>query len=195
LKKEGINAELIKFLLRKKVKPACLQAGCYIVASKPREKSIMIKKEEIIEAQKAWGNAIVKIGSLRKNRTLYEKEAEVLIGKLYAVHEKKILFKPSKATIIQFRENMEAAKSYFIGGDKNFLEDKGFALHPWKKVRFKNSGIILEENRAIAMGNYFFTDLNNKEIKIEFTLGYFKNTNGEIKIDLHHSSFPYYQAK
>ena len=47
-----------------------------------------------------------------------------------------------------------------------------------------------EENRAIAMGNYFFTDLNGDEAKVEYTFGYTLK-NGQLKIDLHHSSFPY----
>ena len=48
---------------------------------------------------------------------------------------------------------------------------------------------ILEENRAIAMGNYYFTDLDGNEAKVEYTFGY-KLIDGSLKIDLHHSSFP-----
>ena len=40
------------------------------------------------------------------------------------------------------------------------------------------------------MGNYFFTNLEGQEIKVEYTFGY-KLVNNEIKIDLHHSSLPY----
>ena len=81
--------------------------------------------------------------------------------------------------------------SYFIAGDdRACTEDKGFAIQPWTKVRFENTGIILEEKRAIAMGNYFFTDLNGDEAKVEYTFGY--QLQGDVlKIDLHHSSFPY----
>ena len=43
------------------------------------------------------------------------------------------------------------------------------------------------------MGNYFFTDLNGVEAKVEFTFGY-KLVEGELRIDLHHSSFPYNPA-
>ena len=41
------------------------------------------------------------------------------------------------------------------------------------------------------MGNYYFTDFNDVETKVEFTFGYFKNKEGNLLIDLHHSSFPY----
>ena len=40
------------------------------------------------------------------------------------------------------------------------------------------------------MGNYFFTDLNGSEAKVEYTFSY-KLVNEKLKIDLHHSSFPY----
>ena len=76
------------------------------------------------------------------------------------------------------------------GDDRACQEDKGFAINPWTKVRFENNAIILEENRAIAMGNYFFTDLDGNEAKVEYTFGY-KLIEGQLKIDLHHSSFPY----
>ena len=58
------------------------------------------------------------------------------------------------------------------------------------KFDSKNTGITPEDERAIAMGNYFFTDLDGNEAKVEFTFGY-KLVGGELKIDLHHSSFPY----
>ena len=150
----------------------------------------MITKNEVLAAQKAWGNALVKIGSLKTNMVLCEKEAEIQIKKLYAVDEKEILFKPTKAAEIQFRPTLEAAKSYFIGGSEKYPKDHGFALQPWIKVRFENTGMILEEDRAIAMGNYYFTDLNEDETKVEYTFGYIKTDDG-LKIDLHHSSLPY----
>ena len=40
------------------------------------------------------------------------------------------------------------------------------------------------------MGNYFFTDLDGNEAKVEYTFGY-KLINGVLKIDVHHSSFPF----
>ena len=40
------------------------------------------------------------------------------------------------------------------------------------------------------MGNYFFTDLDGNEAKVEYTFGY-KLFEGELKIDVHHSSFPF----
>ena len=44
---------------------------------------------------------------------------------------------------------------------------------------------------ALAMGNYFFTDLNGNKTKVEYTFAYIKHDIGDLKIILHHSSLPY----
>lgn len=151
----------------------------------------MITKDQVIEAQEKWGNGVVKIGALKEKRTECEDFASSFLDDRYAFASSTVLFKPTKCEIEQFRPTKSEALSYFIAGeDRACNEDKGFAIQPWTKVRFENAGIILEEKRAIAMGNYFFTDLNGDEAKVEYTFGY-KLENGELKIDLHHSSFPY----
>ncbi|MFD2568130.1 hypothetical protein [Pseudotenacibaculum haliotis] len=151
----------------------------------------MITKEQVLDAQKEWGDGVVKIGSLKDNRSACEDFASDFLDKLYAFEVGLVSFKPTKCSIEQFRPTKPEALSYFIAGeDRACQEDKGFAIQPWTKVRFENSNLILEENRAIAMGNYFFTDLDGNEAKVEYTFGY-KLMDGTLKIDLHHSSFPY----
>ena len=151
----------------------------------------MITKEQVLSAQDNWGKGVVKIGSLKDNSTECEKFASEFLTELYSFGNGPVLFKPTKCEIEQFRPTQSKALSYFIAGENRACdEDKGFALQPWTKVRFENSNLILEENRAIAMGNYFFTDLSGNEAKVEYTFGY-KLIAGELKIDLHHSSFPY----
>jgi hypothetical protein len=151
----------------------------------------MITQNDVIQAQENWGKAIVRIGSLKDDPATCKTVTEGLISELYAFSRGPVLFKPTKASEIQFRITDEGARSYFIGGDNHFKEDHGFALQPWKKVRFVNAGLILEDDRALAMGNYFFTDLDDNEIKVEYTFGYIKDSEGDLKIDLHHSSLPY----
>ena len=51
--------------------------------------------------------------------------------------------------------------------------------------------VVLNVNHALAMGNYYFTDKNGKTVKVEYSFGYIKDNNGDLKINLHHSSFPY----
>jgi len=151
----------------------------------------MITKEQVLEAQNTWGEGVVKIGSLKYDRPECEAFASSFLDKLYAFELGTVLFKPTKCAIEQFRPTKAQALSYFIAGDDRACnEDKGFAINPWTKVRFENTDIILEDNRAIAMGNYFFTDLDGNEAKVEYTFGY-KLADGVLKIDLHHSSFPY----
>jgi hypothetical protein len=151
----------------------------------------MVTKEQVINAQNEWGQGVVKIGSLKVDRSSCESYTSEFLNKLYAYQVGSVLFKPTKCEIEQFRPSKSEALSYFIAGDDRACnEDKGFAINPWTKVRFENSGFILEENRAIAMGNYFFTDLDGNEAKVEYTFGY-KLVDGNLRIDLHHSSFPY----
>ena len=151
----------------------------------------MITKKQVLEAQEKWGSGVVKIGALKDNRSECESFASAFLDERYAFDTAEVLFKPTKCEFEQFRPSKAEALSYFIAGDdRACAEDKGFAIQPWTKVRFENSGMILEENRAIAMGNYFFTDLNGNEAKVEYTFGY-QLVDGDLRIDLHHSSFPY----
>ena len=151
----------------------------------------MITKEQVLDVQQKWGSGVVKIGSLKDRRAECEAFASEFLDDRYAFEGENVLFKPTKCEIEQFRPTKLEALSYFIAGDDRACnEDKGFAIQPWTNVRFENTGIILEENRAISMGNYFFTDLDGNEAKVEYTFGY-KLINGELKIDVHHSSFPF----
>lgn len=151
----------------------------------------MITKEQVLEVQEKWGNGVVKIGSLKDSRTECETFTSQFLDDRYAFEAGSVLFKPTKCEAEQFRPTKIEAFSYFIAGaDRACSEDKGFAIQPWTKVRFQNTGFILEEKRAISMGNYFFTDLNGIEAKVEYTFAY-KLIEGSLKIDVHHSSFPF----
>ena len=151
----------------------------------------MVTKEQVLDVQQKWGSGVVKIGSLKDRRAECEAFASEFLDDRYAFEWENVLFKPTKCESEQFRPTKLEALSYFIAGDDRACnEDKGFAIQPWTNVRFENTGIILEENRAISMGNYFFTDLDGNEAKVEYTFGY-KLIDGELKIDVHHSSFPF----
>lgn len=144
-----------------------------------------ISKAEVEAAQKGWGEGIVIIGKAKDPR----KAAIKHLDKFYAFDSGKVLFKPTLASVDQFRGTKKEALSYFVGQD--LAEDKGFALAPYTKVRWENEGIIIDSDSAMAMGNYYFTKTNGKEIKVEFSFGYVKDKNGKLKINLHHSSMPF----
>lgn len=148
-------------------------------------------KEDILQRQYDWGNGIIHIGKIFTEKGDYVKAAKEHIDALYGYSESKVLFKPTKATDPQFRQNKEEALSYFVGGNDNFPEDQGFALQPWGKVRFEVHGFIANINQAIIMGNYFFIDANGAETKVEYTMGFFRASDGSLKLNLHHSSFPF----
>ncbi len=150
-----------------------------------------ITKAEVLKAQKSWGDGLVNLGKTYTEGQDYKKAAETLVDNLYAYQTGQVLFKPTKASDIKFRTTKEGAVSYFIGHHKDFPEDKGFALEPWTKVRFKNAATYINGNVAMAMGKYFFTPQKGDEVKVEYTFGYVKNEDGRVKIVLHHSSLPY----
>ena len=151
----------------------------------------MTTKQQVLDAQTEWGSGVVKIGLLKENREECESFASDFLDKLYAFDKGDVIFKPTKCAIEQFRPTKLKALSYFIAGeDRACQEDTGFAIAPWTNVRFENAGILLEQDRALAMGNYFFTAVDGTEVKVEYTFGY-KLYDGSLKIDLHHSSFPY----
>ena len=46
-------------------------------------------------------------------------------------------------------------------------------------------------NYFLSMGNYFFEKEKNEFLKVEYTFGFIKINNNELRINLHHSSLPY----
>lgn len=144
-----------------------------------------LKKEDILNAQKEWAEAIVDIGKAENP----EITAQDIIDKLYGYDTGTVLFKPTLASDDPFRGTKEEALSYFVGG--SIAEDKGFALAPYTKVRFENEDIITQCNTALSMGEYYFTKTDGSEIKVEYSFGYIRDEDGNLKINLHHSSLPY----
>jgi hypothetical protein len=153
-----------------------------------------IKEAEVLSAQKKWGEGIVEIGKLAGSPAEATAKAESVISTLYGYKTGPVLFKPTKAAEKPFRLDPAAALSYFVSGNTAFPEDKGFALKPWTGVRFENNGVLLEGTTALAQGNYFFTDTDGKETKVEYTFGYFRDSAGQLRINLHHSSLPFKPA-
>ena len=150
-----------------------------------------MKIQEIEKAQEKWGKGIVKIGELKDSLKECRMFTINFINKMYDYENGIVQFKPTKASDFQFRGDVKAALSYFIGSDSDFSEDKGFALNPWVKVDFENNSINIINDIAIAMGNYFFTDNDGGKTKVEYSFVYKKNDIGDLKIILHHSSLPY----
>lgn len=150
-----------------------------------------ITQEQVLEAQKAWGDGIVKIAAAHQNGEDFIAAAREHINTLYAYEQSPVLFKPTLASDVQFRSNFDEALSYFVASNGTCPEDGGFAIQGWTAVRFENVDIITESKTALAMGNYFFTTPEGEEVKVEYSFAYLLDDEGKLRINLHHSSMPY----
>ena len=150
----------------------------------------MVSVADVESAQKAWGEGIVAIANAHANQEDYVGIASNHINTLYAYQMGPVLFKPTLAAINQFRPTFDTALSYFVASNNACPEDSGFAIKGWTNVRFENSDIIIDGKTALAMGNYFFTDPEGQEVKVEYTFGYIDDDQGNLRIQLHHSSMP-----
>jgi len=112
--------------------------------------------------------------------------SDLLIEYSYIIHTH-----PTLAAEDQFRGDFDGALSYFVGTEGT--EDNGFAIAPYTDVRWENEGTVVDEDgdMAVAMGNYFFTGTDGNETKVEYSFGYTKDEDGNLKIVLHHSSLPF----
>ncbi|MDQ0455991.1 hypothetical protein [Rhizobium paknamense] len=144
-----------------------------------------ITEAEVQQAQQNWGKGLVAIGAAQDPKATAEK----FISETYAYQDGKVLFKPTKAAVTEFRDTPDEALSYFVKG--SLPEDQGFALAPYTNVRFENHAITYDCNTAISMGNYYFTGKDGSVTKVDYTMGFIKTADGKLKINIQHSSLPY----
>lgn len=147
-----------------------------------------ITAEDVSAAQKMWGDAVVAIGAAGDDAPAL---AEQAARTAYAFDLGPIQFKPTLAAETPFRPDLEGALSYFVSGNEDYAEDKGFALKPWSNVRFDNHTVKFHGNIAIAMGHYYFTGPDGTETKVEYTKGYVKTPDNRVLIFLQDSSLPF----
>lgn len=171
---------------------ACSDAADTATAQSNDSDPAPITKQEVNAAQQAWGEGIVEIGEAYTEDRNYREIAADHVREFYAFNgDATVLFKPTLAAEDQFRGDFEEALSYFVGTEGT--EDSGFAIAPYTDVRWENEGTVVDEDgdMAVAMGNYFFTGTDGNETKVEYSFGYTKDEDGNLKIVLHHSSLPF----
>jgi len=162
------------------------------VAEASELNAVPITMQDVADAQQAWGDGIVKIGNAFTNNEDYRAVAADHVREFYHYADgATVLFKPTLAAEDQFRGDFDEALSYFVGTEGT--EDKGFAIAPYTNVRWENEGTIIDEDgdMAVAMGNYFLTGTNGQETKVEYSFGYARAAEGNLKITLHHSPLPF----
>jgi hypothetical protein len=153
-----------------------------------------ITEAEVLAAQKAWGAALVAISAA------YEKDGQDAAAKLagevldaaYGYNLGPVLFKPTLTEAPQtFRTTRDGALAYFVGGDKNFPDDTGFALKGWKAVEIRNAAVHINGDVAATMGNVILTGKDGKLTTVDKTWQFKKTDDGKLRIVVHHSSLPY----
>ena len=146
---------------------------------------------EITALQVAWGEGLVAISTAYANDEDYATIAQGVLDTLYGYVDGPVLFKPTIAQEVPFRFTEAAAASYFIGGGY-IDEDGGFALNPWTAVRFGDDGqYIINGETALWMGSVYLTNAEGEVIRVEKSLGLYRDSNGDVRIQLHHSSVPF----
>ena len=153
-----------------------------------------ITEAEVLAAQKAWGDALVAISTTheQKGQAAAKALAEQVIDQAYGYQMGTVLFKPTLTTAPQtFRTTRAGALAYFVGGDPAFPKDKGFALKGWRKVEIQNAAIFIDGNVATTMGNVMITNKAGEVTTVDKTWKFHKDSNGKLRIVVHHSSLPY----
>lgn len=157
----------------------------------------IITYDEVNAAQQAWCDALVKIGKLKEEGGDYKAFAEEVLSEAYNYDHGKVFFKPTLAYGEQtFRNDKKGALAYFVGGDPDYPNDKGFALKPWVKAHYDNAGennegIQIYGSVAITMGNVWVTDKDGNEVMVDKTWVFKKGKDGKLRIIVHKSAFPF----
>lgn len=154
---------------------------------------------EITALQQAWGAGLVSIATAYAEGEDYVTVAAGVLDDLYGYAYGPVLFKPTIASEVPFRFTWEQAASYFIGssveaaGLEAYEEDgTGFATSPWTNVRFGTDGMhIINGETALWMGTVYITDATGEITSVQKSLGLFRDSEGAIRIQLHHSSVPF----
>jgi len=152
-----------------------------------------ITEAEVLAAQRAWGEALVQISKDHETAGLAKAKATAgaVLDAAYGYQYGPVLFKPTLTTAPQtFRTSREGALAYFVGDNKNFPDDKGFALKGWRSVEIRNAAVQLHGDIALTTGNVILTDKNGAVTTVDKTWGYVRDDKGALRIVLHHSSLP-----
>ena len=153
-----------------------------------------ISEAEVLNAQKAWCEALVNISQTHANRgqAAAKALAEQVIDAAYAYQMGVVLFKPTLTTAPQtFRTTRQGALAYFVGGDAQYPGDTGFALKGWTSCQPSNAGIFIAGNAATSMGNVAVTNSKGEVTTVDKTWKFVKDDKGQLRIAVHHSSLPF----
>jgi len=146
----------------------------------------MPTKQELFEFIKSWIDGLSMIRTAYKKNENYKNMALEFINKHYLFNEESVLFKPTLTNKTIFRNSVDDALSYFIGG--KYSEDTGFALKAFESVTIDETNTIIENDLIAIMGILDFKLMSTTEhMRVAFTF-ILKTTESGLKIKIHHSS-------
>ena len=166
----------------------------------PLVEAAPITEADVNAAQQAWCDGLVKISKTAKEGGDAKAVAGQVIDDLYDYQEGVVFFKPTLAYGKNtFRPTRAGALSYFVGGNKEFPEDTGFALKEWVKVRYDNNaaekGIQIHGDIAITMGNVYLTNAKGEEVMVDKTFVFRRGKDGKLRLCVHKSALPFDPSK
>ena len=146
----------------------------------------MPTKQELFEFIKSWVDGLSMIRTAYEKNEDYKNMALEFINKHYLFNEESVLFKPTLTNKTIFRNSVDDALSYFIGG--KYSEDTGFALKAYESIDINETNTIIEKDLIAIMGVLDFKLINSDEsMRVAFTF-VLKSTDSGLKIKIHHSS-------
>jgi len=150
---------------------------------------------EIEAAQVAWGEGLVSISTAFATGDDYVTIAAGVLNDLYGYEYDHVLFKPTLTNDVPFRLTWDEAASYFIGTSSPNLvipeDNAGFATNPWSAVEFTGWSYIINGETAIGMGLVNITDVEGGVTTVHKSMAWFRDTEGSLRLQLHHSSIPF----
>jgi hypothetical protein len=146
----------------------------------------MPTKQELFEFIKSWIDGLSMIRTAYEKNEDYKNIALEFINKHYLFNEELVLFKPTLTNKTIFRNSVDDALSYFIGG--KYSEDTGFALKAYESIDINETNTIIEKDLIVIMGVLDFKLINSDEsMRVAFTF-VLKSSESGLKIKVHHSS-------
>ena len=158
------------------------------------QNTVAISESELDNARTAWGDGLIAIsaafdeGGIDAARSV----ADGVLDAAYGYGLGPVLFKPTMASGEQtFRPTKRGALSYFDGHDPEFPLDGGFGIKSWRAMRSETAASFVDGDVAMWMGWVILTDKDGGVTTVDKSWGYKKDTDGVLRIVLHHSSLPY----
>ena len=188
------NISAIKFWCIVAVVATGWPAGGAIAHAAEPTKAATITEDEVNAAQQAWCDGLVRISKIHRDGGDAAAAASQFIDDMYDFKDGKVFFRPTLAAAPQgFRTTKAGTLAYFVGGDANYPNDKGFALSPWVKARYDNgikgsNAVQIHGDIALTMGNVYLTGADGTEVVVDKVFAFRKGADGKLRLAVHKSA-------